>query len=90
MKYILIIGDGMADNPVPELGGLTPLEYAKKPFIDELAARGEVGSVLNVPRGLPAGSDTAIMSIFGCDPNLYYTGRAPDRKSTRLNSSHRL
>lgn len=63
MKYILIIGDGMADNPVPELGGLTPLEYAKKPFIDELAARGEVGSVLNVPRGLPAGSDTAIMSI---------------------------
>ena len=60
MKYILIIGDGMADNPVPELGGLTPLEYAKKPFIDELAARGEVGSVLNVPRGLPAGSDTAI------------------------------
>lgn len=77
MKYILIIGDGMADNPVPSLGGLTPLEYAKKPFIDELAARGEVGSVLNVPRGLPAGSDTAIMSIFGCDPNLYYTGRAP-------------
>ena len=49
MKYILIIGDGIADNPVPELGGLTPLEYAKKPFIDELAARGEVGSVLNVP-----------------------------------------
>ena len=77
MKYILIIGDGMADNPVPELGGLTPLQYAKKPFIDELAARGEVGSVLNVPRGLPAGSDTAIMSIFGCDPKLYYTGRAP-------------
>lgn len=77
MKYILVIGDGMADNPVPELGGKTPLEYAKKPFIDKLAAKGEVGSVLNVPKGLPAGSDTAIMSIFGCDPNLYYTGRAP-------------
>ncbi len=77
MKYILVIGDGMADNPVEALGGLTPLEYAKKPFIDELAAKGEVGSVLNVPYGLPAGSDTAIMSIFGCDPNLYYTGRAP-------------
>ena len=77
MKYILVIGDGMADNPVPELGGKTPLEYAKKTFIDELAAKGEVGSVLNVPKGLPAGSDTAIMSIFGCDPNLYYTGRAP-------------
>ena len=77
MKYILVIGDGMADNPVPELGGLTPLQYAKKPFIDELAAKGEVGNVLNVPHGLPAGSDTAIMSIFGCDPKLYYTGRAP-------------
>ena len=77
MKYILVIGDGMADNPVPELDGLTPLQYAKKPFIDELCAKGEVGSVLNVPHGLPAGSDTAILSIFGCDPNLYYTGRAP-------------
>ena len=77
MKYILVIGDGMADDPVPELGGKTPLEYAKKPLIDDLAAKGEVGSVLNVPVGLPAGSDTAIMSIFGCDPNLYYTGRAP-------------
>ena len=77
MKYILVIGDGMADNPVPELGGLTPLQYSNKPFIDALAASGEVGSVLNVPVGLPAGSDTAIMSIFGCDPNLYYTGRAP-------------
>lgn len=77
MKYILVIGDGMADNPVPELNGLTPLQYADKPFIDELASKGEVGSVLNVPHGLPAGSDTAIMSIFGCDPKLYYTGRAP-------------
>ena len=77
MKYILVIGDGMADEPVPELGGLTPLEYAKKPFIDELAAKGEVGNVLNVPDNLPAGSDTAIMSIFGCDPNIYFTGRAP-------------
>ncbi|MDO4815570.1 MAG: 2,3-bisphosphoglycerate-independent phosphoglycerate mutase [Bacillota bacterium] len=77
MKYILLIGDGMADNPVPELGNLTPLQYAKKPFIDSLAAKGEVGSVLNVPRGLPAGSDTAILSIFGCDPNKYFKGRAP-------------
>ena len=77
MKYVLVIGDGMADNPVPELGGLTPLQYADKPFIDRLAAAGEVGNVLNVPHGLPAGSDTAIMSIFGCDPKLYYSGRAP-------------
>lgn len=77
MKYILIIGDGMADNPVGELGGKTPLEYANIPGIDRLAARGTVGSVLTVPKGLPAGSDTAILSIFGCDPTVCYTGRAP-------------
>ncbi len=77
MKYILIIGDGMADNPVPELGNKTPLQYANIPTIDSLAARGIVGSVKNCPDGLPAGSDTAITSIFGCDPHKYYTGRAP-------------
>ena len=77
MKYILVIGDGMADNPVPELGGKTPIEYAKTPMMDKLAEKGELGSVLNVPKGLPAGSDTAILSIFGCDPNYCYTGRAP-------------
>lgn len=77
MKYILIIGDGMADNPVPELGNRTPLEAARIPHIDALARRGIVGSVSNCPKGLPAGSDTAITSIFGCDPNKYYTGRAP-------------
>lgn len=77
MKYILIIGDGMADNSVEELGGKTPLEYANIPGIDALAVRGTVGSVLTVPEGLPAGSDTAILSIFGCDPNECYTGRAP-------------
>ncbi len=77
MKYILVIGDGMADNPVPELGGKTPLEAADKPFIDMLSAKSEVGSVSNVPKGLPPGSDTAILSIFGCDPNIYFKGRAP-------------
>lgn len=77
MKYILVIGDGMADNPVAELGGKTPLQYANIPTIDDLASRGVVGSVQNVPKGLPAGSDTAILSIFGCDPNMCYTGRAP-------------
>lgn len=77
MKYILIIGDGMADNPVPELGNKTPLQYANIPKMDELASKGELGTVLNVPVGLPAGSDTAILSIFGCDPNWCYTGRAP-------------
>lgn len=77
MKYVLIIGDGMADNPVPQLGGLTPLEYAKTPAMDAVASAGLFGNVKNCPDGLPAGSDTAILSIFGCDPNECYTGRAP-------------
>ena len=77
MKYILIIGDGMADNSVPELGGVTPLEYAKTPEMDALASAGLFGSVKNCPDGLPPGSDTGILSIFGCDPNDCYTGRAP-------------
>ncbi len=77
MKYILIIGDGMADNSVPELHGKTPLEAAQKPFIDRLAAKSRLGSVLTVPRTLPPGSDTAILSIFGCDPCKYFTGRSP-------------
>ena len=77
MKYILLIGDGMADNPVPELDGKTPLEAAPKPFIDSLAAQSLLGTVLNVPTNLVPGSDTAILSIFGCDPNRYFTGRSP-------------
>lgn len=77
MKYILVIGDGMADNPVPELGNKTPLEYANTPEMDALASSGLFGSVKNCPDGLPAGSDTGILSIFGCDPKKCYTGRAP-------------
>lgn len=77
MKYVLIIGDGMADNPVPELGDKTPLQYANIPVMDSLASKGLIGNVHNVPEGLPAGSDTAILSIFGCDPTWCYTGRAP-------------
>ncbi len=77
MKYILVIGDGMADNPLPELNGKTPLEAAEKPAIDALASKARLGSVLTVPRQLPPGSDTAILSIFGCDPTRYFTGRSP-------------
>ena len=77
MKYILIIGDGMADVPVPELGEKTPLEYAAIPNMDKLASAGDMGSVLTVPEGMPAGSDTAILSIFGYDPRVTYSGRAP-------------
>ena len=77
MKYLLIIGDGMADNPVPQLGGKTPLQAAHIPTIDYLAAHGTVGSVVNCPEPLPPGSETAILSIFGCDPRRYFTGRSP-------------
>ena len=77
MKYILIIGDGMADNPVPSLENKTPLQTANIPVMDALAAKGEVGNVINCPGDLPAGSDTAILSIFGADPKVCYTGRSP-------------
>ncbi len=77
MKYILIIGDGMADNPVAELGDRTPLQAANKPHIDALCRQATLGRVLTVPANQEPGSDTAILSIFGCDPNLYFTGRSP-------------
>lgn len=77
MKYILIIGDGMADDPLEELGGRTPLEVCSKPYFDSLSERGTLGLVQTIPEGFPPGSDTAIMSIFGCDPAKYFSGRAP-------------
>ena len=77
MKYILIIGDGMADDPVLMLKNKTPLQYAKKPTIDALAKAGKVGTAKTIPEDLEAGSDTAILSIFGCDPRTCYAGRAP-------------
>lgn len=77
MKYLLVIGDGMADHPVPQLGDKTPLEVAKKPNIDRLAQCGTLGLARTVPEGFPPGSDTAIMSIFGSDPRKCYSGRAP-------------
>jgi 2,3-bisphosphoglycerate-independent phosphoglycerate mutase len=77
MKYVLVIGDGMADNPVPELYNKTPLEYASIPVTDSLTSKGEFGTVKTCPDGLPAGSDTGILSIFGADPRQCYTGRSP-------------
>ncbi len=77
MKYVLIIGDGMADFPIEALEGKTPLEAAYKPVMDALAMQGIVGRVRTVPEGVPAGSDTAILSIFGFDPRKVYTGRSP-------------
>lgn len=77
MKYVLILGDGMADRPIPELSGKTPLEYAKTPMLDELAKQSEVGLVNTIPEGMSPGSDTANMSVCGYDPKKYYTGRSP-------------
>lgn len=77
MKYIVLLGDGMADYPVPALNGKTPLEAANKPNMDFLAKYGEMGLVKTIPEGYPPGSDVANLSVFGYDPGLYYTGRSP-------------
>lgn len=77
MKYVILIGDGMADRPDAELGGLTPLQKANTPNMDKLAAKGIIGSVRTIPRGLHPGSDVANLTILGYDPKKYYTGRAP-------------
>ncbi len=76
MKYIVVIGDGMADFPIDELGGKTPLMASRKPNMDMMAREGLVGRVNTVPDGFPPGSDVAGMSIFGYDPARYYAGRA--------------
>lgn len=77
MKYIIVLGDGMADEPIEALGGKTPLEVANKPAIDELAKQGEIGLSFTVPKGMSPGSDTANLSVMGYDPKIYYTGRSP-------------
>ncbi|HIC91174.1 MAG TPA: cofactor-independent phosphoglycerate mutase [Syntrophaceae bacterium] len=77
MKYIILVGDGMGDYPIPELGNKTPLEIADTPYMDFVAREGEVGMVKTIPNDLEAGSDIANLSILGYDPRLYHTGRAP-------------
>lgn len=77
MKYILIIGDGMGDEPITVLDGKTPLEAAATPVMDRLAAAGEQILVRTVPEGYPPGSDVANLSLLGYEPERYYTGRAP-------------
>lgn len=77
MKYFLVIPDGMADEPLDELSGKTPLQAARAKNMDALAQKGVVGSVQTVPENYTPGSDVAIMSIFGYDPKKYYTGRGP-------------
>ena len=77
MKYILVVGDGMADYPIPELGNQTPLQTARKPNMDSIAARGRSGLIKTVPDELTPGSDAAILSVLGYDPRIYCTGRGP-------------
>lgn len=77
MKYAVLIGDGMADYPIEDLGGKTILQAASTPAMDSIAARGKAGLARTVPEGFPPGSDVANMSIIGYDPAVYYTGRAP-------------
>ena len=77
MKYIVILCDGMADEPLESLGGRTPLEAAHTPGMDGLAGKSEIGMVRTVPEGMAPGSDTANLSVIGYDPRKYYSGRSP-------------
>ncbi len=77
LKYALLVGDGMADNPIPELDNKTPLQYAQTPNMDTIAQLGRSGKVATVPQGLPPGSDVANLALMGYDARKYYTGRAP-------------
>ena len=77
MKYIVVLGDGMADEPIEALGGLTPLEAAATPTMDALASGGEMGMVQNVPLGMSPGSEIANLSVMGYDPTTDFTGRSP-------------
>lgn len=77
MKYVVVLGDGMADEPIAQLGGKTPIEYADTPNLDRLSKLSEVGLVHTIPEGMKPGSDTANLSVLGYDPKKYYSGRSP-------------
>jgi 2,3-bisphosphoglycerate-independent phosphoglycerate mutase len=83
MKYVLVIGDGMADYPVPEFGNMTPLQAARKPNMDSIASKGQSGLLRTVPENLNPGSDTAILSVLGYDPRRFCTGRGPFEAAAR-------
>ena len=76
-KYVVVLGDGMADEPIGELGGKTPLEYADTPALDRLSKCSEIGMVYTIPEGMKPGSDTANLSVLGYNPKEYYSGRSP-------------
>ena len=73
MKYLIVLGDGMADNDIPELGNKTPLEYADTPAMDKYSKLSEIGMVHTIPDGMAPGSDTANLSVLGYDPKEYRT-----------------
>lgn len=77
MKYIIVLGDGMADEPIGALGDKTPLSYAVTPVMDRLSKKSEIGMVHTIPEGMKPGSDTANLSVLGYDPEIYYSGRSP-------------
>lgn len=77
MKYLIVVPDGSADDPIDSLGGKTPLEAASLPTMDMLASKGEIGTVRTVPEGISPGSDSANLSVMGYDPRIYLTGRSP-------------
>lgn len=77
MKYVILVGDGMGDYPIPELAGRTPLQAARTPAMDYLAGRGRLGLLQTIPAGFPPGSDVANLSLLGYRPEECYTGRAP-------------
>ena len=82
-KYVIIVPDGAADEPLEELGGKTPLEAAETPNMDRISTEGRQGLVRTVPEGFEPGSDVAQMSLLGYDPLRYYTGRAPIEAAAR-------
>ena len=77
MKYIVVLGDGMADLPIEALDNKTPLAYAKTETMDALSKKAEIGLVHTIPEGMKPGSDTANLSVLGYDPKVYYSGRSP-------------
>lgn len=77
MKYVIVLGDGMADEPIESIGGLTPLQKAQTPTMDLLAAKSEIGLAHTIPEGMSPGSDTANLAVLGYNPKKYYTGRSP-------------
>ena len=86
MKYVIVLGDGMADEPIGSLNGRTPLSCAATPTLDMLSKKSEIGMVSTIPEGMKPGSDTANLSVMGYDPARYYSGRSPLEALSKVGS----